>query len=76
MTDATISPPPLSLFARRSALAPDTERAFREFGKRVFADGALPGQDQGDHCRRRRPRDAMPLLHPRPHTRCAAARSN
>ncbi|MGH8249464.1 MAG: carboxymuconolactone decarboxylase family protein [Steroidobacteraceae bacterium] len=41
MTDSTAMPPSQSLAARRTALAPDTERAFREFGKQVFAEGAL-----------------------------------
>lgn len=29
---------------KRRELAPDTEDAFREFNKRVFADGALPAK--------------------------------
>jgi AhpD family alkylhydroperoxidase len=35
----TTSSPQLS--QKRSELAPDTDRAFREFSKQVFADGAL-----------------------------------
>ena len=44
MTDTPGSPPPLALAERRSSLAPDSERAFREFGRQVFADGALPAR--------------------------------
>lgn len=44
MTDSTTSASPQSLAERRSALAPDTERAFREFGRQVFAEGALPAR--------------------------------
>ena len=32
------------LAAKRRELAPDIHTAFREFSKRVFADGALPGK--------------------------------
>ena len=42
MTDLTASPPTQALAERRRDLAPDTDRAFREFGRHVFADGALP----------------------------------
>lgn len=31
-----------AMSARRKALAPDIHDAFTEFGKKVFADGALP----------------------------------
>ena len=33
---------PQTLAEQRRALAPEAERAFREFSRRVFADGALP----------------------------------
>ena len=44
MTDTTGSPPPRARAERRRDLAPETERAFREFSRQVFADGALPAR--------------------------------
>jgi AhpD family alkylhydroperoxidase len=41
--DATVSNDPPQTFAeRRRSLAPEAESAFREFSRRVFAEGALP----------------------------------
>jgi AhpD family alkylhydroperoxidase len=43
MTDtAMYHPTTPEIAARRKALAPDVHDAFEEFGKAVFADGALP----------------------------------
>lgn len=33
---------PQAIAELRRAIAPETDRAFREFSRRVFADGALP----------------------------------
>jgi AhpD family alkylhydroperoxidase len=41
MTDHVLPNITSELAATRQALAPDTERAFREFSKQVFAEGAL-----------------------------------
>ena len=35
---------PASLAGLRRTLAPETERAFLDFGRKVFSDGALTGQ--------------------------------
>jgi hypothetical protein len=40
MTDPILPNITPEIAATRKALAPDTEQAFREFGKRVFAEGA------------------------------------
>ena len=44
MGDHVYTPPSKELSQKRTQLAPETEAAFREFSKRVFADGALPGK--------------------------------
>jgi AhpD family alkylhydroperoxidase len=41
MTEAVHHPTTTALAARRQELAPATHRAFEEFGRAVFADGAL-----------------------------------
>lgn len=40
--------PPQTLAELRRAFAPETDRAFREFSRRVFADGARSGISKGD----------------------------
>mgnify|MGYP001544139033 CR=1 FL=1 len=44
MENRVYTPPSPELSQRRAALAPEADAAFREFSKRVFADGALPGK--------------------------------
>jgi AhpD family alkylhydroperoxidase len=44
MPDNVYTPPSAELSQKRRELAPDADAAFREFSKRVFADGALPGK--------------------------------
>ena len=44
MSDAAYPPVTRRLVEARRALAPETEDAFRAFGARVFADGALPAK--------------------------------
>ena len=41
MTETVYHPTTIELAARRKALAPETHTAFEEFGRAVFADGAL-----------------------------------
>ena len=74
MTANSIRRPRTISAERRRELAPGAAAAFNEFGKAVFADGALSTEDQAHHRRRRRARHAMPLLHSRPHARRAARR--
>jgi AhpD family alkylhydroperoxidase len=42
MEEHVYTPPSKQLSEKRRELAPDTDAAFRELSKRVFADGALP----------------------------------
>jgi AhpD family alkylhydroperoxidase len=42
MDEAKIQNPPRTLAELHRGYAPETESAFREFSRRVFADGALP----------------------------------
>lgn len=42
MVDTMYPMPSQALAERRRALAPEIETSFREFSRRVFADGALP----------------------------------
>ena len=44
MTDDLYPRPGKELAAKRRSLAPDIEAAFDEFGRKVFADGALPAK--------------------------------
>lgn len=44
MNEVTYPKPSRQLAERRHALAPETDNAFREFSKCVFADGALPAK--------------------------------
>lgn len=44
MDDHVYTPPSKELSQKRRELAPEADSAFREFSKRVFADGALPGK--------------------------------
>ncbi len=44
MADPIYTPPSRELSDKRRELAPDVDAAFREFSKRVFADGALPAK--------------------------------
>ncbi len=41
MTDSVKHPSASAAFARRKELAPDTHKAFEQFSRAVFADGAL-----------------------------------
>lgn len=42
MDETKLHNPPQTFAELRRTLAPETESAFREFSRRVFADGALP----------------------------------
>lgn len=44
MTDTLYHPTTPEVAARRKELAPGIHEAFEEFGRAVFADGALPGK--------------------------------
>lgn len=44
MVEARYRTPSQTLAERRRTLAPEMESSFREFSKRVFADGALPAR--------------------------------
>src|SRR6516165_5644073 len=44
MTDTLYPPSSRELAEKRRALAPETEKAFQEFSRQVFADGALPAK--------------------------------
>lgn len=44
MDDTKLHDPPQTLVERSRPLAPEAEGAFREFSRRVFADGALPAE--------------------------------
>lgn len=44
MSDGTYPPVTRRLVEARRALAPEAEDAFRAFGQKVFADGALPAK--------------------------------
>ena len=44
MEDHVYTSPSRELSQKRAELAPEAEAAFREFSKRVFADGALPAK--------------------------------
>lgn len=44
MGDSLYPPPSRELAERRRALAPETERAFQDFSRQVFAEGALPAR--------------------------------
>lgn len=44
MDETIFHNPPQSVAELRRALAPEAETAFREFSRRVFADGALPAE--------------------------------
>ena len=44
MADQLYTPASAELSRKRRELAPEAEKAFREFSKAVFADGALPAK--------------------------------
>lgn len=54
--------PTRDLTAARKKLAPDIHDAFTAFSKRVFAQGALPGEDQAVDRRRRGAHHPVPIL--------------
>jgi hypothetical protein len=66
MTHPVYPAPSRDLAARRAELAPATQDAFEAFSRQGFGEGALSDKDQAAD--RRGPRDAVPLLHPQPHS--------
>ena len=58
------------LAQKRRELAPEIYAAFRTFGQRVFADGALPSKTKQLIAVAVAHVTQCPLLHPRPHGAC------